>query len=151
MSSYYPPVGFHFEVKVFGVSQAHDIRFSDVSGLSFELETEDVPEGGENRFVQRFPVRTTYPALVLKRGLLIGSDILEWIRRSVERIEIEPRSIDVSLLNDAHQPLMTWHLVNAYPTKWSISDLAASTNGVVVESLQFSYQYFTIDQGKGSR
>jgi phage tail-like protein len=148
MSLYYPPVGFHFKVEVEGLTgNGQDVRFSDVSGLSVELETEDVPEGGENRFVQKFPVRTKYPELVLKRGLLVGSEIRDWIRRCVEDLEIEPRSVHVKLLNNEHQPLMTWNLAHAYPTKWSISDLAASSNTVVIESMQFYYQYFTIDRG----
>ena len=42
-------------------------------------------------------------------------------------------------------PLVTWHLVNAYPTKWSVSDLNAGENAVVVESLDISYSYFEIE------
>jgi phage tail-like protein len=50
----------------------------------------------------------------------------------------------VKLLNEKHQPLLTWHLVKAYPTKWSVSDLSASKNDVVVETLQLYYQTFTL-------
>jgi phage tail-like protein len=147
MSIYHPPVGFHFKVQVLGIPpQDQDLRFSDVAGLSVELGTEEVAEGGENRFVHKFPVRTKYPELVLKRGLLVGSDILTWIRSCVDDLVIEPKSIYVTLLDEQHQPLMTWRLVNAYPTKWSVSDFAASSNAIVVESLQFFYQYFTIDR-----
>ncbi len=60
--------------------------------------------------------------------------------------DITPHSVDVKLLNDEHQPLLTWHLANAYPTKWSVSDLNATNNAVVVESLQLFYQYFTVDE-----
>ena len=61
--------------------------------------------------------------------------------------DITPRNVDVKLLNEEHQPLMTWHLVNAYPTKWSASDLNATSSAIVVETLQLFYQYFTIDRG----
>jgi phage tail-like protein len=50
-------------------------------------------------------------------------------------------------LNEKHEPLVTWNVVNAYPTKWSVSDLSASSNKVVVESIQFAYQYFSISNG----
>jgi phage tail-like protein len=53
--------------------------------------------------------------------------------------------VDVKLLNEQHQPLMTWHLVKAYPTKWALNDLNATANAVAVESLQLYYQYFTVD------
>jgi phage tail-like protein len=88
-----------------------------------------------------------YPELLLKRGLLLNSELIGWVRECIEEFAIEPKNIDVKLLNEEHQPLLTWHLVNAYPTKWSVSDMNASNNAVMVESLQFFYQYFTLDKG----
>jgi len=105
-----------------------------------------VPEGGENRFVQRYPLRARYPDLVLKRGLMRQSAIWDWVRQCVEDLEIEPHDVDVTLLNEAHQPLATWHVVGAYPVKWSVSDLSATANAYVVESLQLAYRYFTLDK-----
>jgi len=148
MASYYPPPGFHFKVEVLGVPpQDNDVRFTEVSGLTIEVGTEEVAEGGENRFIQKFPGRAKYSELVLKRGLLVNSEIANWIRRCVEDFTIEPKNIDVKLLNEAHDPLVTWHVINAYPTKWSVSDFNATANAVVIESLQFFYQYFTVDKG----
>ena len=54
--------------------------------------------------------------------------------------------MDVKLLNEKHEPLLTWHLVGAYPTKWTPSDLNASNNAVVIETLQLFYQRFTLDK-----
>lgn len=145
MANYYPPVSFHFMVEVLGLSaNRHDVRFTEVSGLAVDLETEEVVEGGENRFVQKYPVRAKYPELVLKRGLLADSAIIAWVRSCIEDFRVEPKNIVVMLLNEEHQPLVTWHLVNAYPTKWSVSDLNASSNTVTIESMQFFYQYFTV-------
>jgi phage tail-like protein len=147
MANYYPPVGFHFKVEVLGIpSNANDIRFTEVGGLSVEVATEEVAEGGENRFIQKYPVRTKYPELVLKRGLLLKSEVWNWSRQCIEDFNISPKNVDVILLNMNHEPLMTWHLVGAYPTKWAISDLNASANAIVVESLQLFYQYFTVDR-----
>jgi phage tail-like protein len=145
MANYYPPVGFHFKVEVSGISNGHDIRFTEVSGLSVEMGTEEIAEGGENRFIQKFPTRTKYPELVLKRGLLLNSDIISWIRQCIEDFNIQPRNIDIKLLNEEHLPLLTWHVIGAYPTKWAVSDFNASNNAVVIETLQFFYQYFRVD------
>jgi len=146
MANYYPPVGFHFKVEVMGLpANDHDVRFTDVSGLSVELSTEEIAEGGENRFLQKYPTRSKYPELVLKRGLLLNSEVIKWTRACIESLEIKPKNIDIKLLNEEHQPLMTWHIVNAYPTKWAVSDLSASNNSVVVESLQFFYQHFSVN------
>jgi phage tail-like protein len=147
MPGYYPPVGFHFQVEVLDLpANDDDVRFTEVSGLSVEMGTEDVPEGGENRFVQKYPTRAKYPDLVLKRGLLRSSEVWNWIRECVEDLTVTPRSVDVKLLDEEHEPLMTWHLVGAFPTKWSVSDLNAANNAVVIESLQMYYQYFTVDK-----
>lgn len=145
MGVYYPPSGFHFKVEVIGFLSASDIRFTEVSGLSVELGTEEIPEGGENRFIQKYPTRTKYADLVLKRGLLVSSEVITWVQQCIEDFNIEPKNIDVKLLSETHDPLITWHVVNAYPTKWSISDLNSMNNAVVIETLQFFYQYFTTD------
>jgi phage tail-like protein len=147
MAVYYPPVGFHFKVEVLDLPpNDSDVRFTEVSGLSVEMSTEEVAEGGENRFIQKYPLRAKYPDLVLKRGLLKESAVWDWIRQCIEDYNIEPKNIDVKLLNEDHLPLMTWHLVGAYPTKWSVSDLNSTANAIVVESLQLFYQYFTVDK-----
>lgn len=145
MALYYPPPAFHFKVEVRDFANDSDVRFSDVSGLSVEAATEEMPEGGENRFVQKYPVRAKYPELVLKRGLLARSELFEWIRLCILDMQVVPLDIDVKLLDAKHEPLVTWHLVNAYPTKWALGDLNASSNTVAVETLQFFYQYFTVD------
>ncbi|HEX5357755.1 MAG TPA: phage tail protein [Aquabacterium sp.] len=144
---YTPPVGFHFKVEVLGLAPSdNDVRFTDVGGLTVDLATEEVPEGGENRYIQRYPVRAKYPDLVLKRGLMKQSAIWDWVKQCIETLTIEPHDVNVTLLNESHQPLMTWHLVGAYPVKWAVSDLSATANAYVVESLQLAYQYFTLDK-----
>jgi phage tail-like protein len=147
MAGYYPPVAFHFKVEVLGLPpNDDDVRFTEVGGLSVELGTEEVAEGGENRFLQKYPTRAKYPELVLKRGLLLNSEVLKWIRKCIEDEQIEPKNVDVKLLNENHEPLLTWHLVNAYPTKWAVADLNSTSNAVAVETLQLFYQYFTQDR-----
>lgn len=145
MENYYPPVGFHFRVEVKDLpANDNDVRFTEVSGLSVEMGTEEIAEGGENRFIQKYPTRAKCPELVLKRGLLLNSEVMKWIQECIEDYNIKPKTIFIKLLNEEHQPLLTWNVVNAYPTKWSVSDLNASNNAVVIESLQFFYQYFTL-------
>jgi len=150
MPNYYPPVGFHFKVEfpdfkaVFPNSPPldNDVRFTEVGGLSVEMTTEELAEGGQNRFVQKYPVRAKYPELTLKRGLLVSSEVIKWIRSCIEDYQIKPMKIVVKLLNEKHEPLLTWHVIGAYPTKWAVSDLNATNNAVVIETLQLYYQYF---------
>ena len=142
-----PPVGFHFKVEVLGLAPvADDLRFVEVGGLALEVATEELAEGGENRFVQRYPGRTKYGDLVLKRGLLRSSEVWNWARRAIEDLDVEPHDVDVKLLNEKHEPLMTWHVIGAFPVKWSISDLNATANSFVVETLTLAYRHFRLDK-----
>ncbi|HEY5564195.1 MAG TPA: phage tail protein [Rhodothermia bacterium] len=146
MPATYPPVGFHFRVE-FGLDgvEDNDFRFRDVSGLSMELEEETHNEGGENRFVQKFPVRGRYPDLVLKRGMLTDSRVTQWCKAAIQNLDIEPITVWVTLMNENHEPLQTYTFVNAWPKKWNASDLNAEASEIVVESLELAYQYFRID------
>ncbi len=141
----YPPVGFHFKVEfdLSGISE-NDFRFQEVSGISTELETESIKEGGENRFLHHLPIRAKYNDLVLKRGLLNDSTLLEWCKDAIENLSISPTNVWVTLLNEQQEPLQTYSFVNAWPKKWSISDFNAQESRLVVETLELSYQYFKI-------
>ena len=145
MATYYPPVGFHFVVDIPDLKgSAEDARFSEVGGLTLEMTTEEVVEGGQNRFVQRFPVRARHPNLTLKRGLLVGSKIRDWVRSCIEDFEIKPMEMTVMLLDEGHEPLLVWQITGAWPIKWSASDLNATNNAIVVESLELAYRSFRV-------
>lgn len=147
---YYPPVGFHFKVefkKMQGdesIGADNDSRFQSVSGLSVEYDSEAFKEGGENRFEHKLPVRTKYPDLSLKRGMLTDSGVIAWCLDAFQNRSFAPAHIIIKLLNEEHQPLKTWHVYNAWPKKWSVSDFNAQENSIVVETLDFSYSYFTL-------
>ena len=146
MTLYTPPLGFHFRVE-FDLKDAgdNDIRFREVSGLTMELEEETVNEGGENRFSHKLPVRGRYPDLVLKRGLLTSTGVRAWIEDAVQNLVIQPTTVWVSLLNDAHEPLQTYTVIGAWPKKWAVSDFSAESSDVVVETLELAYQPFRVD------
>lgn len=144
MSDYYPPWGFYYQVK-FGISQnKNDARFQTVSGLSVEYDMEEYKEGGENRFVHKLPVRTKYADLVLKRGMLTDSEVIRWFLNAFRDREFKPAEVSIILMNEKGEPLRTWNVVNAIPRKWVIGDLNASENSVVIETMELSYRYFTI-------
>ncbi len=145
MAGYYPPVGFHFSVD-FDLDglKSNDHLFQEVSGIEAELETETVKEGGENRFVHTLPIRSKYSDLILKRGLLTESKVIEWCKDAVENLIIQPITIRVHLLNEKSESLQTYSFVNAWPKKWSISSFNAEDSKVVVETMVIVYQYFKV-------
>jgi len=146
MALLYPPVGFHFLVRFEGLLLKYpgipDIGFKKVSGINMDISTEEYQEGGENRFKHRLPNPPAYQNLVLERGMLIGSQLMQWYKESIEGFAFNPNDVTVILLNGLHIPIQAWNFVNAIPLKWSISDFNAVENTIVVETVEFSYQYF---------
>jgi phage tail-like protein len=141
---YYPPVGFHFRVEFVNIGNDNDIRFQTVAGLNVEYDMESFKEGGENRFEHKLPVRTKYPDLSLKRGMLTDSKVIKWCLDAFQNRVFQPAQVNVTLLNEKHEPLKTWQIHRAWPKKWSVSDFNAQENSIVVETLELSYSHFTL-------
>jgi phage tail-like protein len=152
----YPSLGIHFLVRFEGlgdsvslgpvtVSTADiDTRWSEVSGLQVEMSTEELAEGGENRFTHKLPQRAKYGNLVLKRGYFssLPSPLMKWADDAINNFDIKPCQVQVILLDDMHMPIKFWSFTNAYPVKISMADLKATENSVLIESIELSYQFF---------
>jgi len=139
---YYPPVGFYFRVDVGNMTGGSESNFQEVSGLNFKFGVKEVPEGGENRFVHKFPVPAKYENLVLKRGMLIGSPLITWAQTSIGQFTFKPVTVVISLMDEKSTPIASWKLINAYPVGIKISDFKGQENAIVVESLELSFDYF---------
>lgn len=150
--TYYPPPGFYFRVTVLGVGAAAaeltgvDASFQEISGIEARWETEDVAEGGENRFVHRLPRPARYSDLVLKRGVVTrASFFAEWVGLSIGSrlsIPLVTQNLLVTLLNPDAIPVVAWVFVNAWPLKWEISRLDSMSNEIATESMEFAYNWF---------
>ena len=144
MTDYYPPWGFYYRVEFSISKNKNDVRFQTVSGLTVEYDMEEYKEGGENRFTHKLPVRTKYSDLVLKRGMLTGSEVIDWFFRALRDREFQPTELGIILMNEKSEPLRTWNVAHAIPKKWQVSDLNASENSLVIETMELTYRYFTV-------
>jgi len=152
----YPSVGFHFIVRFEGIGQSLsvgpisvstadiDTRWTEVGGLNVEMTTEELIEGGENRFVHKLPQRAKYPNLVLKRGYFssLPSPLMKWADDAISNFDIKPCQVQVMLLDEMHLPAQIWSFKNAYPVKIIMGDFKATDNNFLIESLELSYQLF---------
>lgn len=140
------PVAFHFKVE-FGISpEETDMRFQEVGGLSAEVATEDLREGGVNDYAHRLPTGVKYGNLVLKRGYVDKSKVGEWCRSALEDFNFNPVDVNVILLDEEHKPLVKWIFTRAYPLKWSVSEFNAQQNTLAIESLELAYAKFRKQQ-----
>jgi phage tail-like protein len=136
------PLGFRFAV-VFYVGgvlpNPLDIRFARVSGLSATIETTTVSEGGQNLYSHRLPRRISYQNLVLERGFVIGSPLNVEFNAAMSLFKFLPSNVMVSLLDESGLPISAWLFLKAYPVKWATSDLNASDEKLVIDTLELAY------------
>jgi len=135
-----PYLGFRFLVEIQGLIVA---GFSEVSGLSAEVEVFPYREGGLNEFQHQLPGPTTFPRLVLKRGLTDFDNLWSW-HEDVRRGRITRRNGSIILGGESiEHGLWRWNFVGAYPAKWVGPDLRAETATVAVETLELVHQGLT--------
>lgn len=141
----YPPVAFHFQVVFMTagvVPNMLDVRFQKVSGLSSEVTTETVDEGGQNLFTHKLPNKISYGNLTLERGMVIGSPLGLEFNVAMSAFKFYPCNVIVMLLNEESLPIAGWLFFKAYPVKWSVSDLDATSNQIVIETMELAYTRF---------
>lgn len=141
----YPPSAFYFKVIIGTTSSYTDSSFQDVSGISSEMSTVDVPEGGENRFVHKLPTGIKQSNLELKRGIAPAtSPLVSWCQEVMEGdfiSAIVPKNISVYLLNENAEPIRGWTFANAFPIKWEVEAFNSTKNEVAIEKIVLSYTY----------
>jgi phage tail-like protein len=111
--------------------------FSDVSGLGMEVSYAEYRNGNE-RFdtARKIPNTHKVDDVTLKRGLVGSTDLFDWIK-TVRDGTADPRTVTVTLLDEARNSVARWRLRNAQPKKWGGPALAAKGGGEVsMEELQ---------------
>jgi phage tail-like protein len=143
-NDFYPPVSFQFSVSVNGQSGA-DSSFQSVSGIESTITTEDIVEGGENRFVHKLPNGIKQNNIELKRGISPAkSELMKWCKAVMEQglsQRIKPRSLVVHLLDEKQNPIRSWSFENAFPVSWKVESFDATKNEVAIETITLSYTY----------
>jgi len=145
---FYP--GYFFKLSFVG----EDAAFQEVTGMSKELKVEEVEGGGINNFKYKLPSSAKSPNLVLKRALIgKNTKLANWCAQTMDLSfakPIETHDVSVILLEitDASSEnaieRRRWTFHNAYPVKYSISDLKSQENKLIIESLELAYTYFKV-------
>lgn len=119
------------------------IAFSEVSGLSIGYETTTYKEsptgsGSPGPRVMHMPAQATPTNISLKKGVVRGTSVralYEWIATTTIN-QIEKKDIFVRLLDEAGDPVISWKVLNAFPTKLDAPTFDASSNDAAVESME---------------
>lgn len=137
MSATYPLPKFHFQVEWGGTK----IGFQEVSGLDKEFEMIEYREGSSPEYNKiNMPGMVKYTDIVLKRGVFRGdNEFYAWMQENKLNVA-ERRDITISLLNEAHEPVVVWTVKNAWPKKIQSTDLKAEGNEVAIETMTVAHE-----------
>lgn len=141
-----PPFVAKFVFKVDGIQIG---AFTEVSGLSVEVDVEELVEGGQNQFVHKLPGRMKWPNIVLKCGVTQADPLFAWFATSSGDGFVgagnclERRDGEVAVLDAAGSTVRSWQFTAAYPVRWSGPTLAASSADLAVEELEIAHHGFS--------
>jgi phage tail-like protein len=140
MAASYPVPGFHYTVDWKGTR----VGFTEVSGLTQELQPIEYREGNSADYhVTKMPGMRKYNNITLKRGIFVGdNEFFNWLN-TVAKEKIERRTLKISLLDETHQPVMTWEIRDAWPCKVEGPSLKSTGNEVAVESIELCHEGLT--------
>ena len=108
--------------------------YTEVSGLTAEIETMSYNAGGRNDAVHKLPTRMKHPNLVLKRGLTVTSDLEKWVEDSF--MGPARKEITLTMYNQQLEKIRTWSFKNAFPVKWTGPQFNAGQNTVATEAIE---------------
>ena len=92
--------------------------FSDVSGLGNEVKYSEYRNGNEPvNHVRKIANTNSTDDVTLKRGLIGDTSLFEWLKRD-PRGAFDPRTVPITLLDEARRPVCSWKLLSAQPKKW---------------------------------
>jgi phage tail-like protein len=115
--------------------------FRSCGGLKIETEVVDYKAGGVNNSTYKLVGATKFANITLKRGYAGGDDaMIKWRQGWVDgtartRATVKITQLDTSL----RTPLAIWQVIEAWPCKYEQSELDASKNEIIIETLELAH------------
>jgi phage tail-like protein len=90
---------------------------------------------------------TKFSNISLKRGTFEGDYhfFKEWrktyyFQEGNKTGSMYRRTVTIKLLNENHEPMITWKVLNAWPSKVQSTDLKADANEVAIETMELVHE-----------
>ncbi len=117
--------------------------FSEVSGLSVEIDTEDVKEGGVNDHSHKVMKGAKHENITLKRGLTDSDVMWKWINDAVTKTlvnrKFKRKSGRIILYDSEGNEKWFWLFEDAIPVKWTGPDFKADSGAAAIETLVLAH------------
>ena len=131
-------IGSFFDVAILGVTST----WTDVSGLSIDVgvvEQQVVTEKGQTVTIKVMGT-TNYGDITLKRNLSADRKFYEWVQEVIKGTMGFRKDGSITLYNAAGELTGTWKFTNAWPKKWSASDLDVGSDDPMVEEVTLAIE-----------
>ena len=144
MANEYPLPKFHFQVEWEGST----IGFTEVSGLDMEREVIEYRDGSSKEYSKlKMPGLTKFSNITLKRGSFQkNNQSYDWWSSNLLST-VNRKDITSTLLNEEHEPIITWNVKNAWPSKIQSTDLKADDNSIAIETMEIVHEGITVANG----
>ena len=111
-------------------------RFQDVSGLANEAEVVEYHDAANDTASKKRPGSTKYGEITLKRGLSEDKSFWDWAK-SIRDGSLDFRTNGAVVVYDMSSSTETgrWSFTNAWPSKWSASDLDVGSDDITMEEV----------------
>jgi phage tail-like protein len=139
-----PYSAFNFVVEIDGEQIA---AFQEVSGLDSENTPIEYREGADPmNTVRKLPGIESYPNLTCQRGITGSLTLWEWRKEARDGAGAFPpvRDVTIQLLNEEHEEVMRWIIINAWCAKLTGPTLNATGNEIAIETMELAYDRLDI-------
>ncbi|MQM31144.1 MAG: phage tail protein, partial [Candidatus Accumulibacter phosphatis] len=120
--------------------------FSDVSGIGTEVTVAEYRAGSDKEnHVRKVAGVHKVSDVTFKRGIVNFDSLWEWIEQTRTAGPAAQRTVAVTLLDEAHNPVRTWLLRGCIPMKYTGPTLAGKGGGdVAMEEIVLAAEGFEI-------
>ena len=128
-----------------GEAFPEDASFSECSGIRVVSHVLKMRSGSDERGVQGIvPATVEYSNLTLTRGVSASYRFLDWVFECLPTFEKGPskpvrHTIHITVLDEENKPGVIWSLYGAYPVSYSLGQMSAQGNSMLLESIEFAY------------
>lgn len=132
-----PYSNFNFIVEIDGIAKG---AFSEVCGLTVDVDVIEYREGGDNSgVVRKIPGRVRYFPITLKRGITQDKSLWTWFKAVVNGT-VQRSNGSVVLLDSSRNAVLRWNFREAWPSKWQGPSLCGEGNDVAIEILEIQHE-----------
>jgi phage tail-like protein len=145
----YPLPSYNYRVEIAGTA----VGFSEVTGLSIKRETSTYKEspiagGAPGPVAMHMPAQRSPATITLKKGVVRTASIAalySWIN-TTQINQVEKKDIYVRLCDENGDAVISWKVINAFPTKLDAPSFTATSNDAAIETMELMADAITIEE-----